>query len=66
MNSVMPVTEKDIREDIAWAQINRDVLKSLERPRATYWLLFALCFAMFVLESVARATSTKEVWACRR
>jgi len=47
MNSVMQVKEKDIREDIAWAQINRDVLKSLERPRATYWLLFALCFAMF-------------------
>lgn len=24
---------KDIREDIAWAQINKDVLKSLENPK---------------------------------
>jgi len=41
--------EKDIREDIAWAQINRDVLRSLERPRATYWALFALAFCMFLV-----------------
>jgi len=40
--------EKDIREDIAWAQINRDVLKSLERPRLTYWVLFFGCLMLFL------------------
>ncbi len=30
---------KDIREDIAWAQINQDVLKSLENPRKLYWVI---------------------------
>ena len=36
---------KDIREDIAWAKINQDVMKSLESPRKLYWviLFFALC-----------------------
>ncbi len=28
---------KDIREDIACAQINTDILKSLEIPRRCYW-----------------------------
>ena len=41
--------EQDIRDDIGWAKINRDVLASLERPRATYWLLFAFAFGLFVI-----------------
>jgi hypothetical protein len=31
---------KDINEDIAWAQINEDVLRSLERPRPLFWVIF--------------------------
>ena len=49
MNSVTQAKEKDISEDIAWAKINRDVLASLDRPRATYWALFALAFGMFLV-----------------
>ena len=30
---------KDISEDIAWAKINKDVLKSLENPRKLYWVI---------------------------
>lgn len=30
--------DKDIREDIAWAQINEDVLRSMESPRRAYWI----------------------------
>ncbi len=49
MNIVSQAKEVDIRSDIAWAQINRDVLASLERPRATYWGLFAMAFCMFLV-----------------
>jgi len=31
---------KDIDEDIHWAQINEDVLRSLERPRPLFWVIF--------------------------
>lgn len=41
--------EKDIREDIAWAQINKDVLRSLEKPRPVYWVLFGLALSMFLV-----------------
>ena len=37
---------KDIREDIAWAQINKDVLKSLENPRKLYWVILFIAIAM--------------------
>ncbi len=40
------VTEKDINEQIAWAQINRDVLKSMENPRPAFWVTLAVCVAM--------------------
>ncbi len=46
---VTEAKEKDIREDIAWAQINHDVLKSMERPRLTFWAIFAGAFAMFLV-----------------
>ena len=36
---------KDIREDIAWAQINNDVLKSLENPRKLYWVILFIAIA---------------------
>ena len=36
---------KDIREDIAWAQINKDVLKSLENPRKLYWVILFVAIA---------------------
>ncbi len=38
--------EKDIREDIAWAQINKDVLKSLESPRKMFWVIICISLAM--------------------
>jgi molybdopterin-containing oxidoreductase family membrane subunit len=37
---------KDIREDIAWAQINTDVLKSLENPRKLYWVILFFAIAL--------------------
>src|SRR5208282_2033686 len=38
---------KDINEDIAWAQINEDVLRSLERPRPLFWVIFLASLALF-------------------
>ena len=40
---------KDIREDIAWAKINKDVLQSLENPRKLYWVILAVAFAMLAV-----------------
>ncbi len=37
---------QDIREDLAWAQINQDVLKSLEAPRKLYWVIIFIALAM--------------------
>jgi Ni/Fe-hydrogenase subunit HybB-like protein len=41
------VKAKDINEDIAWAQINEDVLRSLERPRPLYWVIFIASLGLF-------------------
>ena len=46
------IKPQDINDDISWAQINEDVLRSLERPRALYWVIFfgslaLFCFAVF-------------------
>ena len=37
---------KDINEQIKWAQINNDVLRSLENPRMAYWVAVGICVAM--------------------
>ncbi|VAW88819.1 Molybdopterin oxidoreductase [hydrothermal vent metagenome] len=37
---------KDINEDIKWAQINKDVLRSMENPRMGYWIALIACIAM--------------------
>ena len=34
---------KDIDEDIQWAQINDDVLRSMENPRKGYWITIGIC-----------------------
>jgi Ni/Fe-hydrogenase subunit HybB-like protein len=47
------VAEKDINEQIKWAQINADVLRSLENPRRAYWVTFFVCVAMFSCAVVA-------------
>ena len=47
------VTEKDINEQIAWAKINTDVLKSMEDPRKAYWVTVAVCLAMVACAAVA-------------
>ena len=46
-------TEKDINEQIAWAKINTDVLKSMEDPRPAYWVTVAVCLAMVACAAVA-------------
>ena len=48
---------KDIREDIAWAQINSDVLKSLENPRKLYWVI------LFVAIAAVGVAVGCEVWS---
>src|SRR6202142_3927131 len=38
---------KDINEEISWAQINEDVLSSLERPRPLFWVILFGSVALF-------------------
>lgn len=45
--------EEDIRKDIAWAQINRDVLRSMEKPRPLYWVLVAVCVTLVLAGAAA-------------
>ncbi|MFQ5468841.1 MAG: NrfD/PsrC family molybdoenzyme membrane anchor subunit [Gammaproteobacteria bacterium] len=40
---------KDINEDIKWAKINEDVLRSMENPRKWYWVSVAGCLALLSL-----------------
>ncbi len=40
--------QSDIQKDIRWAQINSDVLNSMESPRPAYWILVGVCI-FFVL-----------------
>lgn len=47
------VIEKDINEQIKWAQINADVLRSMENPRKAYWITFFICVAMVACAVVA-------------
>jgi len=44
---------KDINEQIKWAQINKDVLTSLENPRMAYWVAVGICVAMIACAVVA-------------
>ncbi len=37
---------KDINEDIKWAKINEDVLRSMENPRKGYWMAIAGCLLL--------------------
>lgn len=41
-----PEQEKDINEDIRWAKINEDVLRSMENPRMGYWVSVAVCLGL--------------------
>lgn len=40
---------KDINEDIRWAKINEDVLRSMENPRMGYWVSVLVCLALLSL-----------------
>lgn len=40
---------RDINEDIKWAKINTDILRSLENPRMGYWLSVGVCLALLGL-----------------
>jgi Ni/Fe-hydrogenase subunit HybB-like protein len=42
------IKPKDINEEISWAQINEDVLSSLERPRPLYWVIFFASLGFFL------------------
>lgn len=44
---------KDINEDIRWAKINEDVLRSMENPRMGYWVSVAVCLALLSLAVIA-------------
>ena len=44
---------KDINEQIKWAKINKDVLRSLENPRMAYWVAIGVCLAMLACAVVA-------------
>ncbi len=44
---------KDINEQIKWAQINKDVLRSMENPRMAYWVAVGTCLAMLMCAVVA-------------
>ncbi len=44
---------KDINENIAWAKINEDVLRSMENPRMGYWIAVVCCVAMVMCAVVA-------------
>src|SRR3569832_2959865 len=46
---------KDINEDIKWAQIIKDVLRSIENPRPAYWVAVAVCVAMIACAVTAVA-----------
>jgi len=37
----------DIDKDISWARINKDVLRSLDRPRPIFWVIFFAALALF-------------------
>ncbi len=41
--------DKDIREDIAWAQINTDILRSMQNPRMGYWITVFVCLGLLAL-----------------
>ncbi len=34
---------QETMKDVAWAKINEDVLRSLEAPRKTFWIVLAVC-----------------------
>ena len=44
---------KDINEDIRWAKINEDVLRSMENPRMGYWLAVGVCLLLLSLAIIA-------------
>jgi len=45
------IKPKDINEEISWAQINEDVLSSLERPRPPlYWVIFFASLGLFCFD----------------
>lgn len=46
---------KDINEQIKWAQINKDVLSSMENPRMAYWVAVAVCIAMIACAAASVA-----------
>ena len=46
---VINMQTKDISEDIKWAKINADVLRSMENPRKGYWVAVGVCLLLLSL-----------------
>jgi len=44
---------RDINEDIKWAKINTDILRSLENPRMGYWISVGVCLTLLGLAAIA-------------
>ncbi len=49
----MTIHTKDIDEQIKWAKINKDVLRSMETPRMGYWVSLVVCVCMIMFAVVA-------------
>ncbi len=47
------IQEKDINEQIEWAKINADVMRSMENPRMAYWVAVVICLLMISCAVVA-------------
>ncbi len=47
--------EEEISKDIKWAQINANVLHSMERPRRVYWIMISVCIALVAAGAFAVA-----------
>jgi Ni/Fe-hydrogenase subunit HybB-like protein len=41
--------DRDINEDIKWAKINTDILRSLENPRMGYWVSVGVCLTLLAI-----------------
>ena len=59
------IKPKDINEEISWAQINEDVLSSLERPRPLYWVIFFGSLGLFCWGVLLRNLPVQNRPRCR-
>ncbi len=51
---------QDTMKDVAWAKINADVLRSLEAPRRTFWIVLAVCALLVLSGAIAESYQYQE------